>query len=183
MMNKNTLVWLIVLLVGVVLIGYSFVRNEGEELAYISPSSHLSPEVTASPSPLASPSVSPSPLPKASPVPVAVVSCRLQGEIKFLTSSLYDNQDAKFIYSGIDHPARNILWTVTPQDDLSVGPNIFDRLPIPNGESLLGIVLPAEPVAKKYELTAKVQYGQLVDGTLKVLEKQCSGKTTVVLPE
>ena len=118
-------------------------------------------------------------------------SCRLQGEIKFLNHNTYDNQDALFVYSGVDHPGRNILWTVTPQDDISVGPNIFSKLVLPNGESLLGIVLPENPKYKQYELTVKMQYGRLVDekgnfvtagGDVKVFEKQCDSKTTIVLP-
>ena len=118
-------------------------------------------------------------------------SCQLKGEIKFLDHNTYDNQDALFIYSGVDHPGRNILWTVTPLDDLSVGPNIFNKMFIPDGESLLGVALPDNPKYKKYELTAKMQYGRLVDekgnyvtvgGNVKVFEKQCEGKTTVILP-
>jgi len=118
-------------------------------------------------------------------------SCELKGEIKFLNHNTYDNQDARFIYSGIDHPGRNILWTITPQDDISVGPNLFGKMSLPNGESLLGIILPDEPKHEKYELTAKIQYGRLVDengnfviagGNVKVFEKQCEGKTTIVLP-
>ena len=118
-------------------------------------------------------------------------SCGLQGEVKFLNHNTYDNQDARFIYGGIDHPARNISWTVTPQDDISVGPNIFSKLKLPNGESLLGVTLPENPKHKQYELTAKIQYGRLVDakgnfvavgGDVKVFEKQCAGKTIIVLP-
>jgi hypothetical protein len=118
--------------------------------------------------------------------------CQLQGEIKFLNHNTYDNQDAKFIYSGIDHPARNISWIVTPADDISVGPNIFGKLVLPKGESLLGVTLPENPKYKTYELTAKIQYGRLIDkngnfvtvgGDIKVFEKQCTGKTTVVLSD
>jgi len=112
----------------------------------------------------------------------ADASCQLKGEVKFLDHNTYDNQDALFVYTGVDHPARIILWTVTPQDDISVGPNIFNKTPIPDGESLLGIVLPDDPKYKKYELTAKINYGRLVNGNVKVFEKQCDGKTTVVLP-
>ena len=118
-------------------------------------------------------------------------SCELRGELKFLNRNTYDNQNAVFIYKGIDHPGRNIFWTVIPQDNLSIGPNIFNRTPIPDGESLLGVVLPENPQYKKYEITAKIQYGRLVDangnfvtvgGYVKVFEKQCNGRTTVVLP-
>ena len=129
------------------------------------------------------------------PVPWSLLlgqaSCQLQGEIKFLNHNTYDNQDAKFIYSGIDHPARNISWAIIPADDISVGPNIFGKLALPNGESLLGVTLPENPKYKTYELTARIQYGRLIDkngnfvavgGNVKVFEKQCGGKTTVVLP-
>ena len=118
-------------------------------------------------------------------------SCQLKGEIKFLNHNTYDNQDAKFIYSGVDHPGRNIFWTVTPQDDILVGPNIFGKMFLPNGESLLSVTLPENPKSKQYELTVKMHYGRLVDekdnfvtigGNVKVFEKQCEGKTTVVLP-
>ncbi len=122
---------------------------------------------------------------------LADASCELKGEIKFLNSNTYNNQDALFIYKGIDHPARNIFWTVIPQDNIPVGPNIFSKIPIPDGESLLGVVLPENPKYKKYEITAKIQYGRQVDGkgnfvtaggNVKVFEKQCIGKTTVLLP-
>ncbi|MBI2674261.1 MAG: hypothetical protein HYX22_00785 [Candidatus Yanofskybacteria bacterium] len=118
-------------------------------------------------------------------------TCRLQGEIKFLDHNTYDNQDAKFIYNGVDHPGRNIFWTVTPQDEISVGPNIFGKMFLPNGESLIGIALPENPKSKQYELTVRMHYGRLVDekdhfvtigGNVKVFEKQCDGKTTIVLP-
>ena len=167
---------------------------------------------TSSPLPsVATPTASPKPIVSKIPVPLptgdgrttfigetvpwslllADASCELKGEIKFLNSNTYDNQDGLFIYKGIDHPARNIFWTVTPQDNISIGPNIFNKIPIPNGESLLGVVLPENPKYKKYEITAKIQYGRQVDkngnfvtegGTVKVFEKQCTGKTTVVLP-
>ena len=122
---------------------------------------------------------------------MADASCKLKGEIKFFDHNTYDNQDALFTYKGIDHPGRNVLWTVTPSDSISVGPNVFSNIAIPNGESLLGVVLPTNPKSKRYELTAKIQYGRLVDdkgkfvtagGYVKVFEKQCDGKTVVVLP-
>ena len=108
-----------------------------------------------------------------------------------MNHNTYDNQDALFTYKGIDSPGRNVFWTVSPQDDLSVGPNILNKTSLPNGESLIGVGLPESPKYKKYELTASIQYGRLVDengkfvatgGNVKVLEKPCIGKTTVALP-
>lgn len=163
------------------------------------------PTPTPTPVPTKKPSLTkePTPLPTGDgrttfidePVPWELLlkdaSCKLQGEIKFLASDLYNNQDALFIYSGIDNPARNIFWTVTPDDDISVGPNLFAKRVIPDGDSLLGIVLPENPKSKTYILTAKIQYGRLIDekgsfvavgGNVKIFEKQCEGKTTIVLP-
>jgi|SRR3989344_8330069 len=114
--------------------------------------------------------------------PINEATCGLKGEIKFLNHNTYDNQDALFTYRGIDDSGRNIFWNVSPQDDIRVGPNIFNRMPIPDGQSLLGIVLPQKPKYKRYELAAKIQYGRLVDGDVTIFEKQCDGKTVVVLP-
>lgn len=167
------------------------------------PTGSISSEPTATPRPIPNLTKSPVPLPTGDdrttfidkPVPWELLlkdaSCKLQGEIKFLASDLYNNQDAGFIYSGADSPARNIFWTVTPDDNLSVGPNLFSKMSLPNGDSLLSIVLPENPKSKTYTLTAKIQYGRLVDekgkyvaagGNVKVFEKQCEGQTTVVLP-
>ena len=118
-------------------------------------------------------------------------SCKLEGEIEFIASDLYRHKGALFTYSGVDNSARNIFWTITPNDDLSVGPNLFSKMSLPNGESLLSITLPENPKSKRYELTAKMQYGRLVDdkgnfvtasGNVKVFEKNCDGQTVIVLP-
>lgn len=205
--TKNTLIWLIILAVGVFLVVFYIINkdnvktNPSSEISESPLSSFLSPSpsITAQPKP----SVSKIPFPSSDgrisfideSVPwsllLADASCELKGEIKFLNHNTYNNQDAVFIYKGIDHPARNIFWTITPQDNIRVGPNIFSKITIPNGESLLGVILPDNPKYKKYELTARIQYGRLVDdkgnfvtvgGNVKVFEKQCTGKTTVVLP-
>ena len=176
----------------------------------------VQPEISVSPEPSLSlnPSVSASPsvIPKITKLPTATpngktsftdeavpwelllsdASCELKGEIKFLNDHVYDNQDALFIYKGVDHPARNIFWTITPAEkNIEVGPNIFSKMIIPNGQSLLGIYPKGELGAKKYEITATMDYGRLVDkngkfvsaaGDVKVFKKQCQGKTTVVFP-
>ena len=108
--------------------------------------------------------------------------CELTGEIKYLNSNTYDNQDARFIYRGIDHPSRGIVWVVSPNDGLDIGPDIFAQMPLPDGISLIGVSLPETQYYKKYELTASINYGRLVDGNIKVYTKQCVGKTIVVLP-
>ena len=203
-MSKNNIIWLATLIVGVFIIGFyvwtsDILRTSSN--VFNSPEPSVSPETSVSPS--LKPVVSKVPLPTGDgkttfvgeSVPWSLLlddaSCELKGELKFLNHNTYDNQDAIFIYKGIDSPARNIFWTITPQDNISVGPNIINRMPIPNGESLLGVVLPENPKSKTYDITAKIQYGRLVDangnfvatgGTVKLFEKQCQGKTTVVLP-
>ncbi|MEK7507201.1 MAG: hypothetical protein AAB585_01475 [Patescibacteria group bacterium] len=197
-----------VLLVGALIGVYVYVRTSGVQqtsdvINSPEPSATENPSATLTPTKVPNITKVPVPLPSGDgkttfideTVPwsllLADASCELKGEIKFLNSNTYDNQNALFIYKGIDHPARNVFWTVIPQDDISVGPNIFNKIPIPDGESLLGIVLPQNPKYRKYEITAKIQYGRLVDekgnfvtvgGYVKVFEKQCAGKTTIVLP-
>lgn len=174
------------------------------------------PEIFPGPSETDSPSPSPSPTPtprsSVSKVPLptgdgkttfidekvpwelllADASCELKGEVKFLNEKTYDNQDAVFIYKGVDHPGRNIRWTISPAEpNLEVGPNIFSKIPIPNGESLFGIFPKGTLSAKRYELTAVMEYGRLIDGkgnfvtvggNVKLFDKPCKGKTTVVFP-
>jgi len=203
-MSKNAIIWLLILMVGIALVGfYVWTQPIERNVVVNSPEPSVSPETSSFPAPSPKPSVSKVPLPTGDgkttfigdTVPWSLLltdaSCELRGEIKYLNHNTYDNQDALFIYKGIDHPGRNILWTVTPQDNILVGPNIFSSSPIPNGESLLGISLPENPISKTYDLTAKIQYGRLVDtngkfvtigGTVKLFEKQCKGKTTIVLP-
>lgn len=209
--SKNKIIFLASAAIAAVFLIFYFGSAWVINLANRQPQSSPEPSVSASESPLPTALPSPSRSPFATKVPLPTgdnrttfideavpwrlllgpAYCQLQGEIKFLNHNTYDNQDALFIYNGIDHPGRNILWTITPNDDLSVGPNMFGKLFLPNGESLLGVSLPENPKHKSYELTAKIQYGRLIDekgnfvtvgGNVKVFEKQCGGKTTVVLP-
>lgn len=209
--SKNKIIFLVSAAIAVVFLVFYFGSAWVINLANRQPQSSPKPSVSASESPLPTASASPSRSPFATKVPLPTgdnrttfideavpwnlllsqASCQLQGEIKFLNHNTYDNQDAKFSYSGVDHPGRNIFWTVTPQDDISVGPNLFGKMPLPSGESLLGITLPETPKSKTYELTATIQYGRLIDekgnfvtvgGNVKVFEKQCDGKTIIVTP-
>lgn len=200
MANQKPLFWLIILTSGLSLLAISFFRNDAlaptKEPGISSSPVVFSPVPSPTPTPPSpTPGVKKIQLPAVSagpgsfinePVPWSLLSakasCQLKGEIKFLTDQIYDNQDALFVYRGIDHPARNVIWFISPEDDLSVGPNLFVGIPIPDGESLLGITLPENPSTKRYELTAEINYGRLVDGNVKVMTKECEGKTTVVLP-
>lgn len=148
----------------------------------------ITPDLNVSPSP--SGIYTASPTPKITPglwqTLSGPASCELKGEIKFLAKNTYDNQDAMFTYKGVDHPGRNIEWTISPQDDIRVGPNIFEKLALPDGKSLLGIALPPQPKYRKYELTASVDYGRYeggIEGSIKVRSVACKGKTTIVIPD
>lgn len=172
-MKKNTILWVVILAAGLGLlvfadVGYKrlFKPTQKENPTGGQPKTPISVQYT----------------PSLWETLKGPATCTLKGEIKYITQNTYNNQDALFTYKGVDHPARNIKWTITPTDDLSIGPNIFDRMVLPDGKSLLGIVLPEKPKAKKYTLTASIDYGRLVDGALKVSEQKCSGKTTIVLP-
>lgn len=207
-MIKNKLISLVLLVVVAVFLGI-YGKNIWKS---IRPASNL-PTASESVSPESSASNSPTVRPSLNPIKTAIptgkgptfmdekvpwdlllgaASCELKGEIKFLNSQTYDNQDALFIYNGVDHPARNVHWTITPAEpNLQIGPNIFDKMPIPNGQSLIGVFPNGNLSAKKYQLTAVMEFGRLVDdkgkfvtakGNVKVFYKPCTGKTTVVLP-
>ncbi len=137
----------------------------------------------------------PAPSPSISPIPSGVppidfsklpakASCKLKGTIRYvsLKPNIYDNGDALFSYSGVDEEGRNVLWKVTPDDGIDMGPSIFTQLKIPDGSSLLSVTLPDFPTAKRYTVTASLQYGRFVDGSLRVLIAPCSGSTTILLP-
>ena len=140
------------------------------------------PQTTPGPSITALPGSSTPPVPVYSNLP-GIATCSLKGTIRFLTPTVYNNGDALFTYKGVDHPARNIFWKVTPTDDVSVGPNIFDTMPLPDGTSLLTVGMPAHPKAKRYTITASLQYGRLDSHqNIKVFTTACTGSTTVILP-
>jgi hypothetical protein len=217
-MDKGNYTWIFVLLIGIGLIVFAYYNSSYR--TYVDTFVNPTPMTSSDIIPTSMPSNGPDPV-KTTVLPTPVItpqttpdltrttyidekvpwellpetaSCQLQGEIKFIEQTIYDNQDAKFSYQGIDHPARLITWTVSPQDDpfTAIGPNIFSQMILPDGENLIGLVLPENPKYKRYELTAKINYGRivggvmqngfLVGGSVKLFEKQCEGKTIVVLP-
>ena len=109
-------------------------------------------------------------------------SCKLKGTLQYADASTYRHEGDLLVYRGVDHESRLIFWKVTPQDDLRVGPNIFDRMPLPDGETMIFVTLPETPVAREYILTASISYGLLGnDGVLRDYTTQCKGKTTIKL--
>lgn len=195
-MSTSKILISIVILVVIVFTGSRF-------LSMFNKSASPSPSVTMTDSGSPSPSDSTSPSPtastkttKGSPNPTPTNSdydklllslgtkpatCTLKGGVDFIGHNLMNNKDSMFSYTGIDHEARLITWTVVPNDALEIGPNLFNKMPLPNGKSLLTIALPDAPKARHYDLYAKVNYGRFIDGTIKLMDAQCSGKISVDL--
>ena len=130
----------------------------------------------------------PEPLwPSASPTETAILGklpkaeCSIGGVIKFRSASIFENQGAVLMYANIDSSARHIIWIVSPSDKLSVGPNLFASLGLPNGSADINVGLPERPKARKYTLRAKVTYGVFEKDNLVIKEADCSGNTSVEL--
>src|SRR3989344_3568906 len=103
----------------------------------------------------------------------SAASCKLKGTLQYTDAATYRHEGDLLIYKGVDHESRLIFWKVAPQDDLRVGPNIFDRMPLPDGESMIFVSLPENPVSHEYALTASINYGVLGDdGVLRVFMTQ-----------
>lgn len=109
-------------------------------------------------------------------------ACQVYGEIEFTSNDSFISRESKISWQNIDSRGRLIKWHVNPDDKLIVGPNIFESLPIPEGQyQNLTVRLPAKPIAKTYLLTASVTYGQFVKGNLEVKETNCTGTIKVNL--
>lgn len=148
-----------------------------------------SPSASASATPQASGSPTASAKPTATPQGgflgltglKAPATCSVSGSIDFVSPTIFSSKDAKITWQNVDIQSRQIRWTVTPNDNLAVGPNLFASLPVPNGSETLTVGLPSNPAARTYKLTASVTYGELINGNAVVKEAACSGSTTVRL--
>lgn len=163
--NKQKIILVAVLVVGIGSLWFSgLLKGKDRDLAEIS-----------SPSP--EPSVfNPSPE-EVNKYPPA--ECNLTGKITFLSPGVFENKNANIIYKNIDSMARLIFWTVTPNDELLVGPNMFASLPLPAGTEDITVGLPKNPKYKSYSLTARVNYGRFIDGNYDIKEAPCSGSIPV----
>jgi len=178
MTNKKTIFWVAVLAVGIGLTWYGSSKKEAQNpkdiIVDITPSSSVTPGL--------SPAISPTPLSSQQPeflnkYPPA--ECSLTGNITFISPTIYENKDADIIYKNIDSIARHIIWMVSPEENLSVGPNLFVNLPLPDGVEDVTVVLPNNPRAKNYIITAKVTYGVLINKNLEIKEASCTGQIPV----
>jgi len=187
MFNKKYAVVLVI--VFIVVLFFVFSKKSGEQKVIIS----VSPEISfISPTPSVSDSQQLTPLEvrkvingNLARLPVNYgkltkpATCRLTGGLKFLKPTLYENLDNYLTYTGIDSPARQIKWSVSPTDDLRVGPNLTANLILPDGSNRVDVTLPENQKAKQYILTASMTYGRLENGDVKIYEVKCSGNTMV----
>ena len=138
---------------------------------------------TASPSPSVS-TPKDQKTPTSKPITSIAASCQLNGSIKFINENLYETIGAKITYQNVDDAIRQIYWKANPDDGvLTIGPNLFENLDIPNGEREIGVVLKGEPSATSYLLTASITYGaKQPSGAVEVKIANCSGTITVKMP-
>ena len=108
-------------------------------------------------------------------------TCQLSGSIEFVQKNIFASKNALIAYQGIDNDARLIKWSVTPKDELSIGPNLFASLDIPDGSRSITIALPPEPKARSYTLTASITYGRWINDVVVVKEARCTGSIPVLL--
>lgn len=176
---SKSIFWLIVLLVGAgIIISANFFRDK--------PKSFLNtPLNTPIPTPQQSPlvnEVTPNQTNSETNLPISKpATCQLMGKISFLSPNLYKTEGAKIVYQNVDDVIRQIFWTVSPDDgSLSVGPNLFEQLKIPDGEREVGVSLDKTPSSNIYTLTAQITYGvKFADGKEEVRKAKCDGKIIV----
>jgi len=111
-------------------------------------------------------------------------TCQLSGEIRFIGENLYETIGAKITYQNVDDPIRQIFWKAEPDDGaLTIGPNLFEDLSLPNGEREIGVILNKAPVSKLYILAAAITYGiRNSNGDIEVRNADCVGAITVKTP-
>lgn len=177
-MSNKVILWIIVLAAAVgLLISANIFRDKTP--------GNISQE-TPTLSEIVSPSVSPSPSPRPTSLPKPVAAtCQVAGQIVFLNKNLYENKNAKIAYQNVDDVIRQIYWKSEPDDKaLTIGPNLFEDLPLPNGERNIGLAINKETFAKSYTLTASINYGiKNANGIIEEKIANCAGKVLVQMPD
>ncbi|MBI2003700.1 MAG: hypothetical protein HYS78_01850 [Parcubacteria group bacterium] len=173
MLNK-VILWTIVLVAGAGLLVLANIFRDKS-------SDNISLE-TPAPSEVVSPPM-PSPRPTSLPGPV-VASCQITGQIIFLDRNIYENKGAKIAYQNVDDVIRQIYWKSNPDDGvLAIGPNLFEDLPLPNGERNVGVAVNKETTVKNYTLTASINYGiKNANGIVEERIANCVGQVSVRMP-
>ena len=194
--NKNIIIFSFVILVGLGLLVWSgFIRSKTGDSEVVLPIIELIPTETLIPSPEPDSTSSPQAIPRPSvsvtdiPEPFlglngvkSPATCQIEGEVEFTASDSFRSKGSKIYWQNIDSRGRLIKWQISPKDNLAVGPNIFESLPLPDGQyENLTVRLPEKPVSKSYTLTASVTYGQFIKENLEVKETNCTGQVKVNL--
>lgn len=106
--------------------------------------------------------------------------CQLGGQIVFIADKTYRSEGATFDYKNVEDSHDFIRWTITPEEDASIGPNMFNGLPLPAGKETIIIGFNQGPPKRTtYELSASIDYPYLVNNEVVILNKKCSGVTKV----
>lgn len=190
--NKKSLILSgLILLVGLGLLAWSgFFKSDLDGSDLVLPTIQATPSETAVPSPEPTPRPSPSPvLSNPTPEPFSSLNgikspatCQIEGEVEFTASDSFRSKGSKISWQNVDSRGRLIKWQISPDDKLAIGPNIFESLPLPDGQyQNLTVRLPEKPISKNYLLTASVTYGQFIKGNLEVKETSCTGQVKVNL--
>lgn len=190
--NKNLILWGIVILIGLgALIWSGFFRSDSDDpdVILLTPTNtiEVTPSETAVPS--LEPTLKPSVSVTVTPEPFlglngvkAPATCQVEGEVEFTANDTFKSKGSKISWQNVDTRGRLINWFISPNDQLAVGPNIFEILPLPDGQyENLTVRLPEKPVSKDYILTASVTYGQFIKGNLEVKVAKCTGQVKVNL--
>ncbi len=188
MITKKKL-FLMILVAGIIVGGEYFLTHKKRKTETLNPTATVSP--SPSPSGKDLQSLTPQEVEKIlgggyKTVPYSQLTkpatCNIGGSVNFFSPNGAENYGSKISYTGIDSPARQIKWKVSPTDDLKVGPNLDVSLELPDGESPVSVMLPSSPpVSKNYSLMASMTYGRLVGAGVRVYEVNCSGQINVTL--
>lgn len=107
--------------------------------------------------------------------------CQLGGELVFIEEKTYRVDGAYFNYQKVEDSHDFIRWTISPQEEASIGPNMFSSLPLPAGKETITFAFKkvGRPQYKTYELRASIDYPYVVNNKVEILNKPCDGVTKV----
>ncbi|MDO8496045.1 MAG: hypothetical protein Q7S43_01165 [bacterium] len=189
--NKNLILLGLVVVAGLGLMawyGY-FLRSDPGDPNIVLPTSPATPTGTLVPSPQVTPRPSVPVMSTPTTTPflglngvTSPATCQVGGEVEFASADSFRSLGSKISWQNIDSRGRLINWHISPDDKLAVGPNIFESLPLPNGQyENLTVRLPENPIAKTYFLIASVTYGQFIKENIEIKEANCTGQVKVNL--
>ena len=179
-MSNKIVLWVVILTTGAGLLILANIFRDKKPGNIFQGTPTPSETVFLSPDSTSSPQASPSPRPRPT-LNQAATTCQIKGEIVFLNKDTYENKGALIAYKNVDDVIRQIYWKADPNDGaLTIGPNLFEDLTLPDGERNIGVALVKESKAENYTLTASITYG-IKNSRGGVEEKiaNCAGKVSV----